>query len=332
MYDLIIIGAGPAGIALAAEARAVGHAPSSVLVLEKGTVHNWAIRQFYPAHKKTTANYKGHVAQCEGLLCITDMSKDETIKFFDEVIASYNLNITYEVEAYGVEPKEGPGGRYFQVETSKGIFDTRVLAVAIGVLGRPNKPKEYRLPPTLKDRLMFDITSRRVENEDVLIVGGGDTASEYVQYLFQQNNRVTLSYRQQDFKRLNGANLTALMAMEGRGEVLIMRGSNIDKVQDEGGRPHVVFKEGQYPARTFDSIVYALGGTTPVNFLRMFGIEFDGNRPRIDRAGETNVPGLFLVGDLTVSQTGGSIITAFNSAARAIKRIDKLMRVKKLSH
>ena len=70
MYDLVIIGAGPAGIALAAEARAVGHEPSSVLIIEKGTQHNWAIRQFYPAHKKTTANYKGHVAECEGLLCI----------------------------------------------------------------------------------------------------------------------------------------------------------------------------------------------------------------------------------------------------------------------
>lgn len=332
MYDLIIIGAGPAGIALAAEARAVGHYPSKVLILEKGTAHNWAIRQYYPAHKKTTANYKGHVAQCEGLLCITDMSKDETIKFFDDVIASYNINITYGVEAYGVERNEGPEGIFFHVETSRGIFDTRVLAVAIGVLGRPNKPKDYRLPTSLKDRLMFDITSRRIENEEVLIVGGGDTASEYVQHLFQQNNRVTLSYRQQEFKRLNGQNLATLMAMEQRGEVSILRGSNIVKVEEDGGRPRAVFKEEQYPARTFDSIVYALGGTTPVNFLRTLGIAFEGDKPKHDAAGESNVPGLFLIGDLTVSKTGGSIITAFNSAARAIKRIDKMMRVKQSGH
>lgn len=51
MYDLVIIGAGPAGIALAAEARAVGHQPDRVLILEKGAQHNWAIRQFYPAQK-----------------------------------------------------------------------------------------------------------------------------------------------------------------------------------------------------------------------------------------------------------------------------------------
>lgn len=326
MYDLLVIGAGPAGIALAAEARAVGHDPSSVLILEKGTAHNWAIRQFYPAHKKTTANYKGHVAQCEGLLCITDMSKDETITFFDQVIASYGINICYEVEAFAVERSEGPDGRHFHVETSKGIFDTRVLTVAIGVLGRPNKPKEYRLPPSLKDRLMFDITTRRIEDEDVLIVGGGDTSSEYVQHLFQQNNRVTLSYRQQDFKRMNDGNLAALRTMEESGQVLILRGSNIAEVQDDQGRPRVIFKEENYPPRTFHSIVYALGGTTPVNFLRTLGVAFESGMPRIDKAGETNVPDLFLIGDLTVSKTGGSIITAFNSAARAIKRIDNMMR------
>jgi thioredoxin reductase (NADPH) len=248
------------------------------------------------------------------------------------VIASYGIDICYEVEAFSVKHAEIPDGGYFHVETSKGVFDSRVLAIAIGILGRPNKPKEYRLPPSLKDRLMFDITTRPIENEDVLVVGGGDTASEYVQHLFRQSNRVTLSYRQQEFSRLNEGNLVALMAMEQRREVFILRGSNIIEVQDEGGRPRVIFKEEQYPARTLHSIVYALGGTTPVNFLRTLGVAFEGGMPKTDIAGETNVPGLFLIGDLTVSKTGGSIITAFNSAARAIKRIDKLMREKQLSN
>src|SRR5262249_43970873 len=115
MKDLVIIGAGPAGIALAAEARAVGHQSANVLILEKGTQHNWAIRQYYPAHKKTTANYKGHVAQCEGLLCITDMSKDETLAFFDQVIASYDIKFRYEVEAFAVERNEDPNGHHSHV-------------------------------------------------------------------------------------------------------------------------------------------------------------------------------------------------------------------------
>jgi thioredoxin reductase len=66
MYDLIIIGAGPGGIALAAEACASGINRSQILVLEKGATHNSAIRQLYPEQKLTTANYKGFEARYEG--------------------------------------------------------------------------------------------------------------------------------------------------------------------------------------------------------------------------------------------------------------------------
>ncbi|MBA3440514.1 MAG: NAD(P)-binding domain-containing protein [Pyrinomonadaceae bacterium] len=321
MYDLLVIGAGPAGIALAAEARAAGLDTSRVLLLEKGAAHTWAIRQFYPEQKLTTANYKGYAANCEGLLCITDMTKQEMIEFFDQIIESYGLNIRYGEEVYAMRRIEEPDGAYFRVESSQGVYESRVIAVAIGVLGRPNKPKEYRLPPSLKERLLFDITSHKIENETVLVVGGGDTAAEYVEHLYQQHNQLTLSYRQPELTRLNERNHATLMAMEQRGEVAILRASNILRVEDEGGRPRVFFKEEEHRPRTFDRIVYALGGTTPTNFLRALGIGFGEDGPVFDATGKTNVPGLFLIGDLTVSKTGGSIITAFNSSARAILRI-----------
>ena len=51
MYELIIIGAGPAGISMAAEARSVGIPSEQILVLEKGPTHSWAIRKFYPSQE-----------------------------------------------------------------------------------------------------------------------------------------------------------------------------------------------------------------------------------------------------------------------------------------
>jgi thioredoxin reductase len=51
------------------------------------------------------------------------------------------------------------------------------------------------------------------------------------------------------------------------------------------------------------------------------GIAFNGDGPVFDEAGATNVPGLYLIGDLVVGKKGGSIITAFNSAVRAMKSI-----------
>src|SRR6266404_510759 len=306
MHDLIIIGAGPGGIALAAEAFASGIDPKEIVILEK---------------KLTTANYKGFAARCEGLLCVRDMTKPETLQFFDKIISDYHVNIKFNEEVYGMRRLAGKGEARFQVESSQGVYESKVLACAIGIFGRPNKPKEYRLPPTLKERVLFDMTSQQIQNEAVLVVGGGDTAAEYVQYLRQQDNRVTLSYRKADFTRLNQQNHDALMAMEQRGEVEILRSSNIREIEDEAGRPRISFAEPEHTARTFGRLIFALGGTTPTNFLHTLGINFNGDGPVFDEAGATNVDGLYLIGDLVVGKKGGSIITAFNSAVRAMKSI-----------
>lgn len=320
MHDLVIVGAGPGGIALAAEAHACVLSSTRTVVLEKGQTHNWAIRQFYPEQKLTTANYKGFQARCEGLLCINDMTKSETLEYFDRAIATYNIDIQYNTEVFAARRLESEGDARFRIETSNENYESKVLVIAIGILGRPNKPKEYPLPGSLKDRLLFDITSQSVQNEDVLVVGGGDSAAEYVENLFRQNNRVTLSYRKAEFTRLNDRNRATLTGMEQRGEVRILRESNIVRIEDEGGRPRVIFKE-DIPPHAFDRIVYALGGSTPSNFLKTLGVTFNEDGAIFDAAGETNVPGLFVLGDLVVGAKGGSIITAFNSAVRAMQRI-----------
>jgi thioredoxin reductase (NADPH) len=109
--------------------------------------------------------------------------------------------------------------------------------------------------------------------------------------------------------------------MEEHGQVRILRNSNIARVIDDAGRPLVIFKEQEYSPTTFQRVVYALGGTTPSNLLRTLGIEFNEEGPIFDPSGETKVQGLFLIGDLAVGRAGGSIILAFNSATRAMRRI-----------
>src|SRR5207247_8593193 len=101
-YHSIIVGARPGGIALPAEAQESGIDPDRVLLLEKGSMHNAAIRQFSPNQKLTTANYKGFTARCEGLLCINDMTKTETIEYFDQIIRKYRLNLSYDSEVFAM--------------------------------------------------------------------------------------------------------------------------------------------------------------------------------------------------------------------------------------
>src|SRR5262245_60546324 len=266
MYELIIIGAGPAGISMAAEARSVGISSEQVLVLEKVPMHSWATRKFYPAKKVVTANYKGIEAACKGVSCISDMSKDETLTYIDRAIEQYQITVHYDEGVNAIRPLPGTG---FTVETSQASYQTRRCVIAIGILDKPNKP-EYRIPSALNKRIHYDLNSAELQNRDCLVVGGGDTASEYCQYLVERGNRVTLSYRRTEFSRLNSINYQSLMALEQRGQVTILRGSNIKELQEErsSGAPVdtqevnkrvVVLFEGEtFPSQTFDHIVYAL--------------------------------------------------------------------------
>jgi thioredoxin reductase (NADPH) len=320
MYDLIVIGAGPAGIALAVEGIASGIDPSGILLLEKSSRHNATIRQLYPEHKLTTANYKGFAARCEGHLCITDMTKGDTLAYFDRVIAERGVHIQYGAEVFAMRRLDGASGARFRVEASSGACETRVLAVAIGIFGRPAKPTEYRLPGTLRGRILFDL-SERIEDEHVLVVGGGDTAAEYAECLHRAGNRVVLSYRGAALHRPTERNRAMIRALAARGDVRLLLGSNIDRLEDDDGRPRAVFREVQYPARTFDHVVYALGGATPSRVLKALGVACGEHGPIVSEHGESDVPGLFVVGDLVVGRAGGSINTALNSSVAAMRRI-----------
>ncbi len=317
-YDLVIIGAGPGGISMALEAMTAGIPSERILLLEKAAEHSFTLKKYYPDSKLVTANYKGFEAVCTGVMCLRDSSKHEAISYLDQAIAEHQMNVRYQETVHAI--RRHAGEQRFTVETDRGSYDATVVVLAIGILGKPNKP-DYRLPASLKERLLFDLTSREVKGSDVLVVGGGDSASEYCQYLVQEGNRVALSYRQQSFTRMNRINHESLLRLAGDGRVEILYGSVVTGVRDQQGRPEVIFGGGDLPPRTFDVVVYALGGTTPKNFLKTLGIAFDGEGPSLGEGYETTVPGMFLIGDLSAGSQGGSIIWAFNSANTAMERI-----------
>ena len=319
LLDLVIVGAGPAGIALGAEAVAAGIPPSRLLILERGEAHSFSIRKFYPESKVVTANYKGQAAVCTGVLCLTDASKGETLTYLDRAIEDNGLVARYGEPVGAIRPRDG----FFLVETPSRTYRSKTCAVAIGILGRPRKP-DWPIPSALRERITFDITSVTLRNLDVLVVGGGDSASEYAQYLVQEGCRVVLSYRGNSFERMNDINRASLEALEEQGRVLVLLSTNVIRVESDAGRPRAHFaKDGEETPgpESFDHVVLALGGTTPENFLKTIGIDFDGAVPVLRDGYETSIPGLFLVGDLTAGKTGGSIISAFNSASDAMRAL-----------
>lgn len=314
--DLLIVGGGPAGISTAVEAREAGIEREKILILEKGPVHSYAIRKFYPDDKRVDAVYKGIPAISEGAISLQDGTKQQTLDFLGDTIKRWELTVHYD-EGVDFIRKRDDGE--FDISTPKGSYTAKVVVVAIGILGKPNMP-DYKIPRSeLRGHVHWDVTSDKLAGERALVVGGGDSAADYVHYLVARGFKVDLSYRKPEITRMNQINLADIHGMAQAGRLELLLGSDIERLEAAEGRPRVVFKG--MDARVYDHVVYALGGTTPAGFLQATGIELRGGEPMLREGGETSVPGLFLAGDLTAGKKGGSIISAFNSGVAAMRVI-----------
>jgi len=107
--------------------------------------------------------------------------------------------------------------------------------------------------------------------------------------------------------------------MQKNNQARVLMETDIDSLEETEGKVLVNFKNLE--AELFDRVIYALGGTTPTNFLKVIGIDFDGKIPSLTENYETSIEGLYLIGDLGSGKKGGAIIHAFNSSHLAMKSI-----------
>ena len=96
--DLLIIGAGPAGLAAAVEAQRGGI--SNLLVVEKGPSHSQMIRTYYKEGKRVDAQYAGVEALCFGILCLRDGNRESYLAMMDYVIESSQIPVRYNTEVW----------------------------------------------------------------------------------------------------------------------------------------------------------------------------------------------------------------------------------------
>lgn len=318
LYDMVIVGAGPAGISLAVEAIKAKVPQENIVVLEKFENHSWSIRKFYPEDKLVTANYKGNDVKCQGNLCLLDSTKTETLDYLSDAIRCHHLDVRYNHRVD--EIKKLKNGQYIVCSNDE-CFVTKTIGIAIGVLGKPNRP-DYPIPSNISKNVFFDVTSKKFENESILVVGGGDSASEYCQFLANKNNKVTLSYRKDQFLRMNDINRNYIESLNDQNKVNLLLSSNIAELKKDNDRIRVQFTE--HDDMVVDSIIFALGGTTPRNFLEGIGIKMTKEGPEVSDFFEAKHEGIFVLGDLTAGKSGGSINVAFNSSHKAIKEVCKM--------
>lgn len=310
IYDLIVIGGGPGGISAIVEAKAQGL--KDLLLIEKGDNHSQTIRKFYKENKRVDKDYKGQVVELKGNVTFKDGTKESTLDYFDSLLDNEEIDTAFNSEVESVEKVND----CFRVITTKSGYQGRNVVVAIGKMGKPNKP-DYKIPPSIRQIVNFNL-DKCSRNEKILVVGGGNSAAEYALELSKTNN-VTLNYRRDKFTRLNDINEKLLLEANGQERLRLRLGTDITELENASGRVKVHFTDGYYTI--YDRVIYAIGGTTPVDFLKKCGITLDeNNQPIFDENYETEVPGLYLSGDIAVN-SGGSIAIALNHSYKIINHI-----------
>jgi len=305
IYNLAIIGAGPAGIATAVEGYL--HGVRDIVLLEKDQNHNSTIRKYYKDNKRVDKDWKGQKVELDGRIYFVDGTKETTLDFFDEILLHHSVELQTHVEVQSIEKlQDKSGDECFEVFMAGKSIKARHVVVTIGRMGKPNKPS-YKIPVGIKSKISYTLDGCS-ENEKVLVVGGGDSAVEYALEL-SQKNEVSICYRRESFRRANPKNQTDITNAIMHKEVEPILGINIDALEDVDGKVKVVFNE--LDAQVYDRVIYAIGGTTPSTFLANSGIKEEDGKPMHNENYETNIKGLFVAGDIT-QESGGSIALGLN--------------------
>lgn len=256
--DVVIIGAGPAGLAgtLGAIEKKLRY-----VTLEQETSLGGAIFH-YPRNKVAmTAPIKLPII---GQVTMGEISKEALLEFWNKVIQKTGMKLNYN-ERMETITKADKG---FIVKTTKQSYQTRAILLAIGRRGTPRKldvPGEDL--PKVVYRL---IDPEQYRNMHVLVVGGGDSALEAAITIAEEpGTTVTLSYRSEAFGRGKQKNRDRLKALTDKGRIKVMLKSTVKRVDVN---TVTISYEGKDISLANDGIIVCAGGILPTPFLKEIGV------------------------------------------------------------
>lgn len=297
-YDIICIGAGPTGLACAIEAKRAGLRP---LVIDKGVLCNSLYH--YPVNMVffTTPELL-EIGDLPFVSAAEKPTRVEALKYYRKCVEHYDLELRLGEIVTQVEGRDGT----FRIHTRTNQngnkvnradeqYTSRKLIVATGYYDLPNRlgvPGE-----DLPHVSHYYTEPHPFWRQDVVVVGGKNSAAEAALDLYRSGARVTLVHRRAELgstikywvrpdieNRIKAGQITALF------ETHVVR---ID--------PEAVHVVGPGGPKSLPAVrVFALTGYHPdFDFLRQLGVKLDPqtNKPALDpQTLESNIPGLYLAG------------------------------------
>jgi len=258
--DVVIVGAGPAGIA--ASLAAVQHNLRFVTIEQYslgGTVSHYPrgkIVMTAPVHLPVIGKVK-----------MKETSKEALLAFWVEVENRTKLKINYHERVEEITRRDGG----FIVKTTRGSYQSRTVLLAIGRRGTPRK---LGVPGEDLSKVVYRlIDPEQYRNQHVLVVGGGDSALEAAMSIANvDGTTVTLSYRSEAFSRARDKNRIKVQQAEKAGQLTVLMKSNVKEIIAESVK---IEQDGNDIEVPNDAVIICVGGILPTPFLKSLGIEVE---------------------------------------------------------
>lgn len=260
MLDVLIVGAGPAGLAASLACKEKN---LKFVTLEQDSLGG------------TVANYpRGKIVMTApvdlplvGKMKFTETTKEALMEFWLSIIEKTGLSININERLSDVEVLDDG----FKINSEKASYKTQKILLAIGRRGTPRKLGVIGEEKTKVVYKLIDPEQYRGMN--VLVVGGGDSALEAAVSISEEpGTEVTLSYRSESFGRAKVKNREKVDLAEQAGKLKVLMSSTVKNIEDD----NVTLLQGDQ-AFCFknDAVIVCVGGVLPTPFLRQIGINVE---------------------------------------------------------
>jgi thioredoxin reductase/ferredoxin len=258
--DVLIVGAGPAGLAASLMAKKFG---LNYQTVEQDSLGG-AVFQYPRGKLVMTAPVELPLI---GKVQFRNTSKEKLLEFWTDACRSHGLAIRYRERVEAIESRDG----VFHVKTTGQSYVASAVLLAIGRRGTPRKlgvageelPKVvYRL-----------IDPEQYRGQRVIVVGGGDSALEAAASIAELGNtEVALSYRGDAFQRAKARNRQRVQEASKKGQLEVLLNSKVKMIEPS---QVVIELPDQQRALKNDAVIVSAGGILPNDFLRSIGIEVE---------------------------------------------------------
>ena len=269
-YDVVIVGAGPAGFAATLQAKKEGLRVATIDRQDLGGT----IRK-YPRRKLTLTGSLS--LPLHGTLDKEEYLKEELIQLFEGIARRHGVQVSTGLELTSIDGQRDA----FTLRTNQGAIRSRRVLLA---MGRRGIPRRLGVPGEDAEKVLYQLVdAASINDEKILVVGGGDSAIEAALALSEQRgNQVTISYRRADFFRLKSRNDQRLRDAVGRGRLALLLESEVTEI----GPTSVTFKIREQgivrkKAISNDTVYIMAGGEPPFELLKKAGVAFGGDGPTL---------------------------------------------------